>query len=250
MYEIYDSDAPGYDELVAAEDHEGNLCRTLREIVVWHDARVVEAGIGTGRLTRCYFDVAARVQGYDRSVHMLARAEGNLAAWAGRVELAAADHRALPAESGAADIFVEGWAFGHAVVDAASGAVGAPGSGAAPPGETPTSPAAAVERVTDELVAEARRVVRPGGTVIVVETLGTNVDRPAAPLPELADFYRALESRYGFERIVIRTDYAFASLGEAVERCRFFFGDELADGVRARGAAIVPEYTGVWWTRT
>mgnify|MGYP006277872071 FL=1 len=243
MYDIYDRDARGYDALVAAEDYEGNLCRTLRGIVVWNDARVVEAGIGTGRVTRCYVDVASRVQGYDRSAHMLARARENLASWADRVELAPADHRALPAASGAVDVFVEGWAFGHAVVDAASGAVSASPDSAA-------SPRAAVERVAAELVAEARRVVRPGGTVIVVETLGTNVDRPGAPLPELADFYRALENRYGFEREVIRTDYRFDSPQEAEKRCRFFFGDDVADGVRSRGSAVVPEYTGVWWTRT
>ncbi len=243
MYEIYDRDARGYDALVGAEDHEGNLCRTLRGIVVWNDARVIETGLGTGRVTRCYVDVAARVRGYDRSAHMLARARENLAPWADRVELAPADHRALPVTSGAGDIFVEGWAFGHAVVDAASGAVSASADSA-------PSPRAAVEQVAAELLAEARRVVRPGGTVIIVETLGTNVKRPGAPLPELADFYRTLENRYGFEREVIRTDYRFDSPQEAEKRCRFFFGDELAERVRARGATIVPEYTGVWWTRT
>lgn len=243
MYEIYDRDARGYDALVGAEDYEGNLCRTLRELVVWNDARVIEAGIGTGRVTRCYAEVAARVHGYDRSAHMLARARENLASVSDRVELAPADHRALPVTTGAADIFVEGWAFGHAVADAASGAVSASADSA-------RSPRAAVDRVVAELVAEARRVVRPGGTVIIVETLGTNVDRPGPPVPELADFYRVLESRYGFTREVIRTDYRFATVEEAVERCRFFFGDELADGVRDRGAAVVPEYTGVWWSRT
>lgn len=228
MEEIYEQGAPGYDLLVDAEDCEGNLCRALGEIVVWTDASVVEAGIGTGRVTRCYAGSAREIRGYDRSRHMLDRAAHNLAAHADRLSLAVADHRSLPAPTGAADIFVEGWAFGHAVVDVAG----------------------AVAGVTAGLVAEARRVVRPGGTIIVVETLGTNADQPAAPLHALAEFYRLLESVYGFAREVISTDYRFVSVDEAVERCGFFFGDEMAEAVRRRGSAVVPEYTGLWWARS
>jgi len=169
MYEIYDSDAAGYDRLVNAEDYRGELRTTLRRLVDWRGARVVEAGVGTGRVTRCYVDDARLVEGFDRSQHMLDRARANLARWPDRVRLARAEHLSLPVADATADVFVEGWAFGHSVVDAAEAA-------------------ARVGLVAARLVGEAERVVRPGGTIIIAETLGTNVNVPAAPLPALAAF--------------------------------------------------------------
>jgi len=228
MYEIYDSDAAGYDRLVNAEDYRGEFRRTLRRLVDWRGAHVVEAGVGTGRVTRCYVDDARLVEGFDRSQHMLDRARANLERWAGRVRLVRAEHLSLPVADATADVFVEGWAFGHSVVDAAAARVGL---------------------VAARLVGEAERVVRPGGTIVIAETLGTNVNVPAAPLPSLQEFYRLLEEEYGFARETIRTDYRFASCEEAAEACGFFFGPEMGEAVRERGEAVVPEFTGVWWRR-
>ncbi|TFH06376.1 MAG: class I SAM-dependent methyltransferase, partial [Spirochaetales bacterium] len=79
MYDIYDGHAGGYDGLVSREDHQGNLKANLMSEGPWDRAVVVEAGIGTGRLTRLYMDRVDRVLGFDRSNHMLARASENLA---------------------------------------------------------------------------------------------------------------------------------------------------------------------------
>ena len=243
MYEIYDSDAAGYDRLVNAEDYRGELRTTLRRLVDWRGARVVEAGVGTGRVTRCYVDDARLVEGFDRSQHMLDRARANLARWPDRVRLARAEHLSLPVADATADVFVEGWAFGHSVVDAAElGGSDGPEKRRDEPGEA----AARVGLVAARLVGEAERVVRPGGTIIIAETLGTNVNVPAAPLPALAAFYRLLEGAYGFARETIRTDYRFASCEEAAEVCGFFFGPEMGEAVRVRGEAVVPEFTGVF----
>ena len=224
MYEIYDHYASEYDALISHEDHENNLFNTLRNRFDWVDATVVETGIGTGRVTRTYVDLAGQVLGFDRSVHMLDQAARNLAPWVGKLRLGPAGHTALPVPDGVADIFIEGWAFGHVAVDR--------------PDET--------QAVVRELIGEAERVTRQSGTIILIETLGTNTDEPAAPLPVLSDFYRVLEKKHGFVRDVIQTDYLFDSPDQAGELCGFFFGKEMRDSVRARGDVIVPEFTGIW----
>lgn len=232
MYEIYDHDAAGYDALVNAEDYRGNLCRTLRRLAVWRDAYVVETGMGTGRVRRCYADLASRILGFDRSAHMLGRAAVNLSRWADRMMLREACHESLPVDRASADVYIEGWALGHAVLDAAAGA---------------TEVSRAVTERVDVLVTEARRVTRPGGTMIIIESLGTNVGTPAPPLPELALFYHLLEARYGFSREEIRTDFRFSSPAKAAELCGYFFGTRMGREIGAAGRAVVPEYTGVWW---
>ncbi len=224
MYEIYDRHADEYHALVSHEDHEGNLRNTLRSRFDWYGAVVVETGIGTGRVTGTYIDLVGQALGFDRSVHMLERAGRNLAQWVEKLRLSAAGHDALPVRDGVADIFIEGWAFGHVAVDR--------------PDET--------EQVAHGLIGEAERVTDQAGTIVLIETLGTNTDEPAAPLPALADFYRELEEGHGFVRDVIRTDYLFDSPDQAERLCGFFFGTEMRDSVRARNHAIVPEFTGIW----
>jgi ubiquinone/menaquinone biosynthesis C-methylase UbiE len=234
MYEIYDHHADRYDALISREDCDGNLRRALRDAADWNGAVVAEAGIGTGRITGIYIDLVSQVLGFDRAVHMLERAAVNLAPWRGKLRLAPAPHFSLPMPDARADIFVEGWAFGHAVIDQAPDVAGA----------------------TDSLLAEATRVTRPGGTILVIESLGTNVDVPAAPDPALDAFYQELERR-GFERSVITTDYRFSSRDEAAELCGFFFGGEMGAAVQRRleqtekaapggGGLVVPEFTGIW----
>ncbi len=84
---------------------------------------------------------------------------------------------------------------------------------------------------------------------MIFETLGTGQRRPVPPNEALAAYYSWLEGERGFQRHWLRTDYQFANAAEAVAQIRFFFGTELADEVAARGAAIVPECTGLWWRR-
>jgi ubiquinone/menaquinone biosynthesis C-methylase UbiE len=93
---------------------------------------------------------------------------------------------------------------------------------------------------------EMRRIVRRGGTIIILETLGTGHETPEAP-EFLQNYYHLLETAYGFERKAIRTDYLFESAEEAEELTRFFFGDELAERVKRENRTALPECTGVWW---
>lgn len=238
MYEIYDHHAREYDELVNAEDHEGNLLPALLEVAVWDGADVVEAGTGTGRVTALFAERAARIVCFDRSSHMLEAAQKNLTNYAGRITFAEGNNMELPLQvvtdafggstdtPALADILVEGWAYGHAVMDSGK-------------------PAATCRR----LINSSRRLLKEHGTIIIMETLGTAVDAAGAPHPLLEAFYLELEDAYGFSRREIQTDYRFTSLEEAERVMGFFFGDSMAAEVRRRGTPIIPEWTGLWWRR-
>jgi hypothetical protein len=69
MYEIYQRHPKEYDELVDAEDYQGNLGRLLHQLVKWTGATGVEAG--TGRVTELYARDAKLVKCFDREPHML-----------------------------------------------------------------------------------------------------------------------------------------------------------------------------------
>ncbi len=249
MYQIYQTEAGWYDALVSREDVDGNFANTLLAAAPWHDAVVVEAGIGTGRVTRIYAPHARRIFGFDRSQHMLERARANLAPWTDRLTLEPADNLSLPpgiaavpeAAFAAPGIFVEGWSFGHVAVDHAGDV------------------ADVTRRLVDGALATLRELGdRPAGpgapvpgsvpakTLVFVETLGTGVDLPQAPAPALSEFYQLLEQEHGFTRRVVQTDYEFASIDEATASMGFFFGKEMAAGVAARGLLRVPEFTGIW----
>jgi hypothetical protein len=186
------------------------------------------------------FEIYARHAG---RYHELVSAEdyqGNLAAllrelvdWDGAqsragVRFLTADNLDLPDLPENVHVFVEGWSFGHSVADLQ---------------DTTT-----VDQTVDALVRNAMKNLAPGGTAIIIETLGTNTTVPQAPLETLKRMYERLEGEHAFTRHEIRTDFRFPSLDTAADTMGFFFGDEMGRAVRAAGptAVIVPEWTGVW----
>lgn len=227
--DIYAHHADRYDELVACEDYAGALLPALRACApLTAQTRVVEMGAGTGRLTRLIGPVVGAVVALDFSPAMLAVAGRRLGELKGRNwRIAAAENRHLPVARHWADVCLAGWSLGHAV------------------GWYPDDWQAHIAQAIEEM----RRVVRPGGTAILIETLGTGNETPAPPTPALAEYYDFLERIAGFRRAWIRTDYRFESVQKAEALTRFFFGDALADRVRREGWVVVPECTGVWHWR-
>jgi len=151
----------------------------------------------------------------------VARSLGNLRG----VTYAAADHRALPVQSASADVVISGWSVSAVVV----------------------WNLATWQQELERALSELRRVLRPGGTLILIETQGTGETTPNPP-PVLLDYYAYLDT-HGFESTWIRTDYRFPSLAEAESLGRFFFGDALAARVLANQWLTLPECTGIWWWR-
>jgi ubiquinone/menaquinone biosynthesis C-methylase UbiE len=98
----------------------------------------------------------------------------------------------------------------------------------------------------NEIISEIKRVLRPDGTIIIFETLGTGTEVPNPPY-FLKEYYKKLVEEYGFIHKWIRTDYHFESINEAEELTRFFFGKELAKKVVEEDLICLPECAGIWW---
>ncbi len=219
--QIYAAHAEQYERLVAREDVDGNILKVLQAIHSLAQAEVVEFGAGTGRLTGLLAPLVKSIHAYDESAAMLAVAERKLrTSGAVNWHTAVADHRSIPLPDRCADIAIEGWAFAHFV------------------GWQPAN----WREEAGRALTEMERLLRPGGVMILLETLGTGFETPTPP-EHLRPFYHWLESENHLAHTWIRTDFHFASLVEATELLGFFFGPEMA----ARAQLRFPECTGLWY---
>jgi len=229
---VYSHYAEEYEALIAREDHQGNIMRTLEQIVPGLEERIVlDIGAGTGRLARMLAPRVLFVRAFDESDEMLRvcrdrLAETHLLNW----QVDVADHRHLPVGDSSADLVVSGWSVSYlAVWDAEA---------------SPPSGAGWREKLS-EWMMEMKRVLRPGSPIVLFETLGTGHESPVR-VKHLENFYTWLDGN-GYKNTHLRTDYKFESLQEAERLTRFFFGDEMGDQVVKNNWIILPECTGVWW---
>ncbi len=223
---IYRHHAASYERLVAREDYQGNLFAALNEIRPLDDLTVVEFGAGAGRLTRMLSVQVDHIYAFDIEPAMLAQANAmmldtGMSNWS----LALGDNARMPVATGCADLAIEGWSFAHVMLWDLRDWL----------------------RQADAMLDEMQRMAKPGGTAILIETMGTGQRWPAAPTPELETLYKYWQQECGFQYRWIRTDYQFASTEEADELIRLFFGDDVAADWLAKERIIVPECTGIWW---
>jgi len=226
--EIYRLEPERYDEFVRCEDRQGNLLACLRRLVPLQGSDVVELGAGTGRVTGLLSPQVRSIRAFDAAAPMLEVARRRLERLeTGNWLLAVADNACLPVPDGSADLAVAGWTFGHQTM-------WDPGGWRAP---------------VDAAIGEMLRVLRPGGTALVFETLGPGHEVPFTPPAALGRYYARLADPHRFEWTWIRTDFEFASPAEGERLLRFFFGDELARAFVRSGRSVLPGCTGVWWRR-
>lgn len=223
---IYSNHAGLYERLVVREDQHGNLFAALNEIRSMYGIDVIEFGAGTGRVTRLLSVMVNAICSFDVAPAMLQQASRYLKTtgmtnW----QVTLGDNRQMPVKSNWADVAIEGWSFGHV---------------------TSWYPDTWRE-TTDRMLSEMERILKPDGTAILIETMGTGNRQPQPPSDKLAVLYQYWQDEHGFEYRWIRTDYQFASNEEANELIRFFFGDAMADEIVTAGKVTVPECTGIWW---
>lgn len=224
---MYRERAEEYDALISAEDADGELVRALERVASFDGAVVADVGAGTGRIARLIGGRAREVCLIDRAPAMLEVARRRLTEQGGvSFTIHRAEASALPLESASCDVAIAGWVFGHFRLWMPEG----------------------WRAEVDAALAEMRRIVRPGGAIIVIETLGTGHETPRAH-GELDAYFEHLEREHGLSRSWIRTDYAFPDVDTAAEICRGFFGDALADRIRQERWSRVPECTAIFSSR-
>jgi ubiquinone/menaquinone biosynthesis C-methylase UbiE len=224
--EVYQQHAEQYERLIQREDYQNRILRAVEKISPLKGLDVIDLGAGTGRITRILAPQVGTIKAYDASAHMLAKAQSTLHAmgltnWQAGV----ADIRHIPGTDASADLVIAGWSFCYLAVWGG-------------------------EKWREELEAgyqEMLRVLRPGGMIILLETMGTGQESPNPP-GHLAGYFGWLAEK-GFQSTWIRTDYRFSTLAEAAELSDFFFGSELGQEVKEKKWIILPECTGVWWLK-
>lgn len=221
--EIYRSQADAYEDMIARQP---DLSDTLRAIRDYRGLDVLDMGAGSGRLSRFLVQEARSLVCTDLSRPMLDVLDRRLAALAapGSWTSLEADHRRLPLQDASVDLAVSGWSVCYL-------------ANADEPGW---------EDNLAQVMAELERVLRPGGTIVLFETMGTATETPNPP-SFLTPYYERLERQYGFAHQWIRTDYRFDSVADAIRRTEFFFGPEVAAAIERHGWATVPECAGIWW---
>jgi SAM-dependent methyltransferase len=219
----YRSEAEKYDLLISREDYQGNLISEIERIRVPDELDIVDLGAGTGRLSLILAPRSASIVALDIAPRMLQKANQKLlGSGAKKILTAAGDHRAIPLPDGVSDLVISGWSVCY-LADWYP---------------------ASWKKELDKAFEEIERILRPGGTILLIETQGTGYFSPNSP-PHLKNFFEYLE-RAGFNFSWIRTDYKFNDLDEAVSMMKYFFGEELAKKVSEQNWVILPECTGFW----
>ncbi len=219
---IYEQQAEQYHELIAKQPLLGEELENIRP---FSGLDIVDLGAGSGRLSCELAKSAKSFIALDASEAMLRLAASRLH----RLGLdnwrtQPADHRQLPLPDNSADLIVSGWSICYLV----------------------SSDIPEWRENLRQVMAEIQRVLRPSGTIIILETMGTGHTSPQPP-SFLEPYYASLVEDYGFSHRCRRLDYQFDDIASAERLVRLFFGNELADRVAGEQLTVLPECAGIWW---
>lgn len=224
--EVYEAHADQYERLILCEDYQRNIPAQISNICDPKGLEIIELGAGTGRLTRDLVKQANHIYATDASFHMLNKASSIPAIKdAGNLLIAVSDMRKIPFPGATADLVIAGWSFCYLSVWGGDH----------------------WKNEVDQGMDEAMRLLKPGGTIILIESFGTGAEDPNPP-PHLNEYLEYLTEK-GFKSDWFRTDYQFSSVKEADEISSFFFGEELSLKIQKNQWTILPECTAIFWLK-
>ena len=224
---VYRQQAAQYDRLKAREDFAERLLPALRFIRPFEQADIVEWGAGTGWVSERLAPLARSLVVCDLNASMLKVASEKLRGFDHlQWQAVVSDHRQAPLPDQMADVSLAAWSLCYLARNFR-------GEG--------------WQHEITQALQEMQRVLRPNGTTIIIETLGTGSTEPQPPHDWLGEYYAFLGNECGFASSWVRTDYRFASLDEAVELLSFFWNEDFGETARRNNWIITPECTGIWW---
>ena len=219
----YQNQGSLYHQLISCEDYQGNLLKAVENLISLDGLDVIDLGAGTGRIGGLLAGKVRSLHGLDLSAHMLGVALEYLkSVSSSKPILTVSDMRWVPRPADTADLIIAGWSMCYLVV---------------------WDP----ENWEDNLhqaMQEAGRLLRIGGSLIIIETLGTGVREPVI-IEKLAEYFNYLDQE-GFQFSWVRTDYSFKDLAQGEELASFFFGDEMLANLEVGDRILLPECTGIW----
>jgi ubiquinone/menaquinone biosynthesis C-methylase UbiE len=227
LKEIYNSQATRYHDLISHEDVDSNLLPAIEKVSSLKEKRLLDIETGTGRIPLLVQHLTSNIVGIDLYWDMLQEHKSQKShkkmankAW----DLLQADYRFLPFTDRNFDIITAGWSIS-----------------ALREWENQDW-----ENQIGFVMREIHRAIKPGGAIIILETMSSASMRPAPPNENLAEYYLWLKNVWGFVPHIIQTDYQFNNFDQAVETIGIFFGTDLANKVRDNHWIRVPEWTGIW----
>ncbi|MBI9050614.1 MAG: class I SAM-dependent methyltransferase [Anaerolineaceae bacterium] len=222
FYNIYKHQGAMYQAMIEAEDFQQNLVRALRAKIPNNSRNLLDLGSGTGRLPRILQHDFDSIIGLDLHRNMLLQQQADP-----NLNILQADMRILPVSDSSFDVVSAGWAIGHLC------------------GWYPQDWHEHISKVLDEM----QRTCKPGGLLMIMETMSTGALQPAPPTPWLAELYDCFVANWGFTQKVISTDYLFPSVMQAKALTGFFFGEQMLEKIDQYQWQQLPEWTGIWWKR-
>jgi ubiquinone/menaquinone biosynthesis C-methylase UbiE len=184
---IYSNQATKYHELIAHEDVEGNLLSTIDRITSISGKKILDLGSGTGRIPLLFQSYNPQIVGVDLHLEMLKEQNKQRKKVKGSWDVFQADIRCIPLKNSYFDIVTAGWSISSIRIWEEE----------------------EWEAQIRKVLKEVQRTIKPGGVIIIIETMTTGSKTPTPPTDALREYYLWLENEWGFSAEVVKSDYQF-----------------------------------------